>query len=82
MEPFNKLIISQMGLYYDEIRAGLKYFVEEKGKTTPCAIYHDTEYGHEILEAAQDQAAAMGMELAERSAQSPPMWSSRQPCCA
>ena len=71
VEPFNKLIISQMGLYYDEIRAGLKYFVEEKGKTTPCAIYHDTEYGHEILEAAQDQAAAMGMELAERSAHKP-----------
>ena len=71
VEPFNKLIISQMGLYYDEIRAGLKYFVEQKGKTTPCAIYHDTEYGHEILEAAQDQAAAMGMELAERSAHKP-----------
>ena len=71
VEPFNKLIISQMGLYYDEIRAGLKYFVEQKGKTTPCAIYHDTEYGHEILEAAQDQAAAMGLELAALSAHKP-----------
>lgn len=71
VEPFNKLVISQMGLYYDEIRAGLKYFVERKGKTTPCAIYHDTEYGHEILEAAQDQAAAMGMELAALSAHKP-----------
>ena len=71
VEPFNKLVVSQMGLYYDEIRAGLKYFVEKKGKTTPCAIYHDTEYGHEILEAARDQAAAMGLELAALSAHKP-----------
>ena len=71
VEPFNKLIISQMGLYYDEIRAGLKYFVENMGKTTPCAIYHDTEYGHEILDAARDQAAAMGLSLAALSAHKP-----------
>ena len=71
VEPFNKLVVSQMGLYYDEIRTGIKYFVEQKGKTTPCAIYHDTEYGHEILDAAKDQTAAMGMQLAALSAHKP-----------
>ena len=71
VEPFKKLVISQMGLYYEEIRAGMKYFVQEKGKTTPCAIYHDTEYGHEIKEAAEDQAAAMGLEIAAVSAHKP-----------
>ena len=71
VEPFKKLVISQMGLYYEEIRAGMKYFMEKKGKTTPCAIYHDTEYGHEIKEAAEDQAAEMGLQLAAMSAHKP-----------
>ena len=71
VEPFKKHVISQMGLYYEEIRAGMKYFVEEKGKSTPCAIYHDTEYGHEIKEAVEDQAAEMGLEIAAVSAHKP-----------
>ena len=71
VEPFNKLVLSQMGLYYEEIRAGVRYFVEERGKTTPCAIYHDTEYGHEIKEAVEDQAASMGLEIAAVSAHKP-----------
>ena len=71
VEPFKKLVLSQMGLYYDEIRAGVRYFVEEKGRTTPCAIYHDTEYGHEIKEAVEDQTAAMGLSIAAVSAHKP-----------
>ena len=39
IDPFNKLMFSQMGVYYEEMRAGVKYFVEEKGYTTPCVIY-------------------------------------------
>ena len=71
VEPFKKNVISHMGLYYEEIRAGVKHFVEDLGKTTPCAIYHDTEYGHEILEGAEDQAKQMGMAIAERAAHKP-----------
>ena len=71
VEPFKKHVLSQMGLYYDEIRAGVRYFVEEKGRTTPCAIYHDTEYGHEIKEAVEDQTAEMGLSIAAVSAHKP-----------
>lgn len=71
VEPFKKHVLSQMGLYYEEIRAGVRYFVEEKGRTTPCTIYHDTEYGHEIKEAVEDQAASMGLEIAAVSAHKP-----------
>ena len=71
VEPFRKLMISQIGLYYEEIRAGVKYFVEEMGKTTPCAIYHDSDYGMEILEGMQDQAAEMGLEIGDVSAHKP-----------
>ncbi len=71
VEPFQPLVVSQMGLYYEEIRAGVKYFVEQHGKTTPCAIYHDSDYGVEILDATQDQAAAMGLAVGATSAHKP-----------
>ncbi len=71
VEPFQKLVLSQLGLYYEEIRAGVKYFVEEHGKTTPCAIYHDSDYGVEILDATRDQAADMGLTVAATSAHKP-----------
>ena len=71
VEPFQELVLSQMGLYYEEIRAGVRYFVEEMGRTTPCAIYHDSDYGVEILEGTQDQAAEMGLTVAATSAHKP-----------
>ena len=71
VEPFQPLVVSQMGLYYEEIRAGVKYFVEQHGKTTPCAIYHESDYGVEILDATQDQAAAMGLTVGATSAHKP-----------
>ena len=71
IEPFHKLKFHARGVYYDEIRAATKYFVNEKGATTPCVVYQDTDYGQEIFEAARDQAAAMGLELAGVSAHKP-----------
>ncbi len=71
VEPFHPLKFTQRGIYYDEVRASMKYFVEKKGRTTPCVIYQDTDYGVEILAGAQDQAAAMNLELAEISAHKP-----------
>lgn len=71
VEPFQELVVSQMGVYYEEIRAGVKYFIEEKGRTTPCAIYHDSDYGVEILDGTRDQAEAMGLTLAATSAHKP-----------
>ena len=55
----------------DEIRAGVKYFLEELGKEKPCVIYQDTDYGQEILEGAEDQLQDMGRELAGVSAHKP-----------
>ena len=71
VEPFQKNVISHMGLYYEEIRAGVKHFVETLGKEKPCVIYHDTEYGAEIFEGARDQAEAMGIAIAEVAAHKP-----------
>ncbi len=71
VEPFNPLMVMQHGIYYDEIRAAVKYFVEEQGKQTVCAIYQDTDYGIEIVEAVHDQLAAQGLTITETSAHKP-----------
>lgn len=63
-EPYHKLMFTQRGIYYDEIRAAVKYFVEVKGRTTPCVAHVDNDFGHEILLGAEDQAEEMGLELA------------------
>lgn len=69
--PFRRMMFTARGIYYDEIRAGVRYFVEQRGAKSICAMYQDTDYGLEIFEAARDQAAAMGMELAATSAHKP-----------
>ena len=71
VEPFHPLKFTQRGVYYNEVRAAVKYFVESKGRTTPCVIHHDSDYGFEILEGATDQAEAMGLSIAEVSAHKP-----------
>ncbi len=71
VEPFHELKFAQRGIYYDEIRAGVKYFIEEGGKTKPCVIYQDTDYGQEILEGAEDQLEEMGQSLVGVSAHKP-----------
>jgi branched-chain amino acid transport system substrate-binding protein len=69
--PFRPMMFTARGMYYDEIRAGVRYFVEERGAESICVMYQDTDYGIEILEAAQDQAKAMGIEIAAVSGHKP-----------
>ena len=69
--PFRPMMFTARGVYYDEIRAGVRYFVEERGAENICVMYQDTDYGVEILEAAQDQAKEMGIEIAAVSAHKP-----------
>ncbi|MBT3624135.1 MAG: ABC transporter substrate-binding protein [Gammaproteobacteria bacterium] len=71
VEPYHDLKFAQRGIYYDEIRAGVKYFMEEMGREKPCVIYQDTDYGQEILEGAEDQLKEMGQAVVGVSAHKP-----------
>lgn len=64
VEPFRPMMFTARGVYYDEIRAGVRYFVNERGTKSICVMYQDSDYGNEILDAARDQAAEMGIEVA------------------
>jgi len=70
-EPYNRLQFVGRGSYYEEIKAAIRYFVEEEGITRPCVAYQDTDYGQEALEAAKEQAAALGLVLAAVTAHKP-----------
>ena len=70
-EPFRRLQFTQRGVYYDEIRAGMRYSIEQLGKEKPCVVYQDTDYGHETLDAVTDQGAAMDLTIAASSAHKP-----------
>jgi len=69
--PFNRLKFYGAASYVDEIRAGIKYFVTQKGKKAVCVMYQDTDFGKEVLDGAQLQLDAMNMKIAETTTHKP-----------
>jgi branched-chain amino acid transport system substrate-binding protein len=70
-EPFNRLKFSQYSSYVDQMRAGVKYFVEQRGKKAICAMYQDTDFGKDVLAGAVQQAEAMQMKVVATTAHKP-----------
>jgi branched-chain amino acid transport system substrate-binding protein len=70
-EPFNRLKFSQYSSYVDEVRAGVKYFVEQRGKKAICAMYQDTDFGKDVLAGAVMQTEAMNIKLVGTTAHKP-----------
>jgi branched-chain amino acid transport system substrate-binding protein len=70
-EPFQRLKFGLFASYYDQMRAGVKYFVEQRGKKTLCAMYQDTDFGREVMSGVWDQAKAMGLKLAAETTHRP-----------
>lgn len=70
-EPFNFLKVAQFSSYYDQMRAGVKYFVEQKHVSHLCAMYQDTDFGRDVLAGIEAQAQAMGMKLVATTAHLP-----------
>jgi branched-chain amino acid transport system substrate-binding protein len=70
-EPFHKLKFSQYSSYVDQMRAGVKYFVEQRGRKVVCAMYQDTDFGKDVLAGATIQAEAMGMKVVATTAHKP-----------
>lgn len=71
VDPFHRLKFNARGMYYDEMRAAMKYFVTERGAKSACVIYQDTEFGEETLQAANDQAAELGINITAMSSHKP-----------
>jgi branched-chain amino acid transport system substrate-binding protein len=70
-EPFNKLKYGQFASYYDQMRAGVKYFVEKKGKKHVGSMIQDSDFGRDVVAGAVAQTEAMGMKMAGGTAHKP-----------
>jgi branched-chain amino acid transport system substrate-binding protein len=70
-EPFNRLKFGQFSSYYDQMRAGVKYFVEQHGKKVVGVMYQDTDFGRDVQAGVVAQLQAMGLQLAAETAHRP-----------
>jgi branched-chain amino acid transport system substrate-binding protein len=70
-EPFNRLKFGQFSSYYDQMRAGVKRFVEVSGKKTIGSMYQDTDFGRDVHAGVVAQLQAMGMKLAAETSHRP-----------
>jgi len=70
-EPFHRLKFSQYSSFVDQVRAGTKYFVEQRGKKAICAMYQDTDFGKDVLAGAQIQTEAMSLKIVATTAHKP-----------
>jgi branched-chain amino acid transport system substrate-binding protein len=69
--PFHRLKFYGAASYVDQVRAGIKYFVQEKGRRAVCAMYQDTDFGKEVLDGIQMQLDEMKLKLLEVATHKP-----------
>ncbi len=50
-------------LYYDQIRTGVKWMVEQQNKQAVCVMAQSTDYGEEVQQAVKDQLAQHGQSV-------------------
>ncbi|HUB44603.1 MAG TPA: ABC transporter substrate-binding protein [Acetobacteraceae bacterium] len=69
--PLNHLKFGLGSSYYDQMRAGVKYFVEQRGKKTVCAMSQDTDFGRDVMDGARDELKALNVKLAAETLHKP-----------
>jgi branched-chain amino acid transport system substrate-binding protein len=70
-EPLHHLKFGLASSYYDQIRAGVKLFVEQHGKKAVCAMSQDTDFGRDVMDGTRDQLKAMNVKLAAETLHKP-----------
>ena len=70
-EPLHHLKFGLLSSYYDQMRAGTKYFVEKRGKKAVCAMYQDTDFGRDNMSGVYDQMKAMNLKLVAETTHKP-----------
>ncbi|MBN8872294.1 MAG: ABC transporter substrate-binding protein [Rhodospirillales bacterium] len=61
--PFHHLKFGLAASYYDMMRAGVKLFIEQRGKQRICAMSQDSDFGRDVMDGARDQLKAMNVAL-------------------
>src|ERR1700761_7144334 len=63
-EPLNHFKFGLGSSYYDQVLAGVKFFVEQRHKKTVCAMSEDTDFGRDVMDGAHDELKALNVKLA------------------
>lgn len=66
-EPTAALKFSFAAPYFDQIRAGIKRLVSEKGLKKVCTVYQDDDFGLEVMRGAEAGLKDIGQTYAERT---------------
>jgi branched-chain amino acid transport system substrate-binding protein len=69
--PLHPLKFGLAASYYDMMRAGVKLFVEQRGKKAICAMSQDTDFGRDIMEGVHDQMKVMNIKLVAETLHKP-----------
>jgi branched-chain amino acid transport system substrate-binding protein len=70
-EPLHHLKFGLGSSYYDQVRAGLKYFIEQRHKTRVCSMAQDTDFGRDVSDGVKDQLKAENLTLAGETLHKP-----------
>ena len=70
-DPFHRLKFTSGSTYYDQIRTGVKYLIENNNRSKVCVLYEDTDFGQEVLDGVMDQLKEMNMPLIETASAKP-----------
>jgi branched-chain amino acid transport system substrate-binding protein len=70
-EPLNHLKFGLGSSYYDQVRSGVKYFVEKRGKKQVCMIRQDTDFGRDVGDGVKDQLKADNMTVTAETLHKP-----------
>jgi branched-chain amino acid transport system substrate-binding protein len=70
-DPLHHLKFALGSSYYDQVRAGVKYFVEQRGKKRVCQMAQDTDFGRDITSGVADQLKAQNLTPAGETLHKP-----------
>jgi branched-chain amino acid transport system substrate-binding protein len=70
-EPLNHLKFGLAASYYDQMRSGVKLFVEQHHSKAICAMSQDTDFGRDVMDGARDELKALNMKLAAETLHKP-----------
>ena len=66
-EPLHRLKYSFAATYFDQMRAGVKHIVRQKGFKKVCTLYQDDDFGLEVMRGAEAGLKEINMVLAEKT---------------
>ena len=70
-EPLHHLKFGLAASYDDQMRSGVKVFVEQHHNKAVCAMSQDTDFGRDVMAGARDQLAAMNLKLVAETLHKP-----------